>query len=228
MRNKKSGKKFPVPGILITFENNHGQIQVLDRSPIVAVRPVDNWIIKGAKIPNPVIEVFFEDIPSYPIGYFRDEISRDVALKLIKNSKGSVHLPYEVFFKPTNKRMGEMQTALGQAPFIPLLQHKVRKLKQSNVEFLPTWNANCKTKLTPLQWKELKNGVLAPEINRGSFVIDCLFFFGVDGNFKKRLYHEKISPIAFWSYVVDTIDGMQRSKAATEKRSDNTKVILTT
>jgi hypothetical protein len=228
MRNKKSGKKFPVSGIIITFEDNHGVVQRLDRSSIIAVRPVDNWVIKGAKIPNPVIEVFFEDIPSYPIGYFRDEISRDVALKLIKDSKGNVHLPYEVFFKPTNKNMEEMQVVLGQSPFIPLLEQKIRKLKQNRVEFLPTWNANCETKLTPLQWKELKNGILSPEINRGSFVIDCLFFFGVDGNLKKRLYHEKISPISFWSYVVDTIDNMQRSNPSSKKRNEQSKIILTT
>lgn len=215
MEKRKNGKKIPVnPGVIITFEDNKGRVVKLDKSIVTAIRPVDNWVIKGAKWPNPAIEVFFMDIPSYPIGYFRDEVARDTAMSIITNTKkGKVHFPFEVFFKPVGKSE-KVLTELFGSPFKTIMEYKIHQLKAMNFDFISTWNANSRCKLNSLQFKELKRGIFPVELNPKKFTVDCIFFFGIESSLKKKLQSNEVSPITFWSHAVNA---MQRSYPSTEK-----------
>ena len=221
MEKRKNGKKIPVnPGVIITFEDNKGRVVKLDKSIVTAIRPVDNWVIKGAKWPNPAIEVFFMDIPSYPIGYFRDEVARDTAMSIITNTKkGKVHFPFEVFFKPVGKSE-KVLTELFGSPFKTIMEYKIHQLKAMNLDFVSTWNANSMCKLNSLQFKELKRGIFPVELNPKKFTVDCIFFFGIESSLKKKLQANETSPITFW---VHTVNAMQRSYPSAEKGKQQTR-----
>ena len=93
---------------IVNFQTNRGSyIEVKD---IIAVEK-DYGKIKGSTRENFLITCYFKNKPSYPIGYFRDKASRDIAFNLIKTAgKGSViTLPYDRFFKyiPAKKEQVE-------------------------------------------------------------------------------------------------------------------------
>jgi len=92
----------------IKFETNRGEwIEVKD---IIAIEK-KYGVIKGSTRGNFLIVCYFKNKPSYPIGYFKDKVYRDLAFNLIKTAgaRSVVTLPYNVFFKyiPIKKEMAE-------------------------------------------------------------------------------------------------------------------------
>lgn len=215
---RKNGRIYNTNIKTISFETNSGKVIHLDRDTIRGVRKVDGWIIKGAKWPSPTLEIFFEGIPSYPIGYFRDTVARDVALSMIL-SQDKVHLPYKVFFCPIELSYSEIAKKIGN-PFPEIISQKEVFLKENNINFVDAWNITCTTKLTGIALKELKKGNLPPEVDKNTFTVDCLFFFGkMDTKLLQKMKKHEINPISLWNYIIGSLNGMRSSQSSTSEET---------
>lgn len=82
----------------------------------------------------------------------------------------------------------------------------MREIRQNGLDFVATWNSHSTTQLTSLTLKELRKGVLPPEIPQSKFVVDLLLFFSLKRTgIEKKLIKNEISPIEFWNFVIYTL-----------------------
>jgi hypothetical protein len=176
---------------VIKFQTNRGEwIEVKD---VIGIER-KYGVIKGSTRGNFLIVCYFKNKPSYPIGYFKDKVYRDLAFNLIKTAgaKSTVSLPYEMFFKYIPIKKESAQKLCSVYPMETLLKNFSLSAYNNN----PTINHTLGFE----QLQNLRNEKIDKEVDQDALIVGLTLFVKLPHTITNQIHAG-----AFWKYKINSL-----------------------
>lgn len=209
-------EKVPVENLQIYRQNERGQWIRVGKSLEYEITHIskDYRILKSSRYPTHIIWVDFNGYPSYPIGFFNCETSRDLAFRIIENSNENqtVKLTHESYFR-RNMLSADLKKQILRTQNLSkilregrdrLYSEEVKHIITKNENFVSLFNTstNTETFLTDVSFRQLLSGKWPENLDHKLFTQDLGMILNVETN--------KLSPGVFFELIVN--DFLQNQK----------------